>query len=109
MGLIFRLNNQGDSFYLFGITSEQEFGIWLVGPNGFTALRPLEKSAWIQAGQNELAVWGRPGAYRFYINGQPAAELSDAALAGGEGGLYFAAAENSPAAFEVDRIQLSTP
>lgn len=108
-GIVFHLDAQSGRFYLFGLNRAQEFGVWKVENNTFTALYGPEANTIVNTGRNQLIVWAQSGSYRFIINGSQVAELTDASFSGGDAGMYFAVGSNVSAAFNADQIDLKTP
>jgi len=88
-GLVYRIT-ENDEYYLFEISADGQFAVFLNGANGWEALLDWQGSNAIQPdGENLMAVIAQGAQFYLFINGQKVAELYDDRLAEGKTGLLI--------------------
>lgn len=88
-GLVYRIT-ENDDYYLFELSADGQFAVFLNDVNGWEALLDWQDSDAIQLeGVNQMAVIAQGEQFYFFINGQKVADLYDDRLAEGKVGLLI--------------------
>lgn len=88
-GLVYRIT-ENDDYYLFELSADGQFAVFLNDANGWETLLDWQDSDVIQLeGENQMAVIAQGEQFYFFINSQKVAELYDDRLAEGKVGLLI--------------------
>lgn len=88
-GLVYRMT-ENDDYYLFELSADGQFAVFLNDANGWETLLDWQDSDAIQLdGENQMAVFAQGEQFYFFINGQKVADLYDDRLAEGKVGLLI--------------------
>jgi hypothetical protein len=88
-GLVYRIT-ENDEYYLFELSADGQFAVFLNDANGWDALLDWQDSDAIRLdGENQMAVIAQGEQFYFFVNGQKVADLYDDHLAEGKVGLLI--------------------
>ena len=108
-GLIFRAQD-GDNLYIFTISDDHSFGVWVLRKSQSTQLFYKEWTNYILPGKwNEIAVIAEEKKFQIYINGHLLGSTTNDWFTSGKAGLYFEVGTDRSAEFETDDFLLTAP
>lgn len=112
-GLVYRMSKNGEeySYYLYEISNNGYYAVWLSDPGGWSDIIPWTRSSLIKAnGSNRLALIAQGSRMVFFINDRFVAEVSDDRLSAGIIGLCIGLGENGQTGvWQFDNLEIRTP
>jgi tetratricopeptide (TPR) repeat protein len=109
-GIIFRFKSVGEGFYYFVITKVGLFSIGYFDSINWLPILDWEQNSAIRANdENKLVVIAEGSEFRFFVNGQQVAVLSDERLASGSFVLMAFVDAQKSVRLEFDNLKLQTP
>ena len=108
-GLVLR--DTGSDYYLFDVSSNQQFGFYLwYGSQWTTLLSPVRSAAIVTGEVNRLAALAQGSQFTLFINGRRVAQETDSRLAEGQAGFAVnITTQLDEAGFEFDNFELRAP
>jgi hypothetical protein len=107
-GVLVRYQPETDEFYLFAISSNGFYSVQKYQANEWQKLVEWTESAAISQGEavNRLRVTGQGDKMRFFVNGEPIAQVEDASFRSGSVGLLASTNEKGGVAVAFDNLRV---
>lgn len=109
-GLLTRLTEAGDGFYLFAISTDGHYSVQINQDDEWKFLVPWSTSDAVRVGNvvNHLRVECQGTQLRFIVNGRVLAEVKDATYAAGDVGLAAGTFDQTPISVVFDNVRVWT-
>ena len=107
-GVLVRYQPATDEFYLFAISSDGSYAVEKYQANEWQKLVDWTESAAILQGEtvNRLRVTGQGDNMRFFVNGEPLTQVTDAAFRSGSVGLFASTGDKGGVAVAFDNLRV---